>query len=55
MEIQRIEPFLQYFERVRERTRRVILCVPPERLEWSHKPGSFTLGDLVGHLGAIER
>ena len=55
MEIQRIDPFLDYFERVRERTRRVILCIPPEHLEWTHKPGAFTFGDLMRHLGAIER
>jgi uncharacterized damage-inducible protein DinB len=55
MEIQRIESFLDYFERVRERTRRVILCISPEQLEWTYKPGAFTFGDLVRHLGAIER
>lgn len=55
MEILRIEPFLDYFERVRERTRRVIACIPPESLEWTHKPGAFTFGDLIRHLGAIER
>lgn len=55
MEIRRIEPFLEYFERVRERTRRVILCIPPEHLEWSHRPGAFTFGDLIRHLGSIER
>ena len=55
MEITRIEPFLEYFERVRERTRRVIACIPPEYLEWTHKPGAFTFGDLIRHLGAIER
>jgi uncharacterized damage-inducible protein DinB len=55
MEIQRIEPFLQYFARVHERTRRVILRIPPEYLEWTYKSGAFTLGDLVRHLGAIER
>jgi uncharacterized damage-inducible protein DinB len=55
MEIPRIEPFLDYFERVRERTRRVLDCIPPERLEWTHKPGAFTFGDLIRHLGAIER
>lgn len=55
MEISRIEPFLDYFERVRERTRRVIACIPPEQLEWTHKPGAFTFGDLIRHLGAIER
>lgn len=55
MEITRIEPFLDYFGRVHERTRRVVLCIPPEHLEWTHKPGSFTFGDLLRHLGAIER
>jgi uncharacterized damage-inducible protein DinB len=55
MEIQRVEPFLDYLGRVRERTRRVVLAIPPEQLEWTHKPGAFTLGDLVRHLGAIER
>jgi len=55
MEVLRIEPFLDYFERVRERTRRVVMCIPPEHLEWSYKPGAFTFGDLVRHLGSIER
>lgn len=55
MEITRVEPFLEYFERVRERTHRVIACIPPELLEWSYKPGAFTFGDLIRHLGAIER
>jgi hypothetical protein len=44
LEIQRSEPFLEYFERVRERTRRVILCVPPEHLEWSHQRRCETPG-----------
>ena len=55
MEILHAESFLDYFERVRERTRRVILCIPPEHLEWTHKAGAFTFGDLIRHLGAIER
>ena len=55
MEITRIEPFLDYLERVRERTRRIIACIPPEHLEWTYKPGAFTFGDLIRHLGAIER
>jgi len=55
MEIQRIDPFLDYLRRVHERTRRVIACIPPEHLEWTHRPGAFTFGDLVRHLGAIER
>lgn len=55
MEIARIEPFLDYFERVRERTRRVIACIPAEHLEWRPRPGAFSFGDLIRHLGALER
>ena len=55
MEIHSIDPFLKYWESVRERTRRVVQCIPPDKIEWSHAPDRFTLGDLVRHLGAIER
>ncbi|HEU0014309.1 MAG TPA: DinB family protein [Longimicrobium sp.] len=55
MEITTIEPFLDYYGRFRERTRRVVLCIPPEHIEWTHREGAFTLGDTVRHLGAIER
>lgn len=55
MEITRIEPFLSYFEGFRARTRKVVMCIPPERLEWTHRDGAFTLGDVVRHLAAIER
>ncbi len=55
MEITHVGPFLEYFEGIRARTRRVIDCIPPERLEWSHAPGRFTFGDLIRHLAAIER
>ncbi len=55
MEIKEIAPFLDYYKRIRERTRRVVLLIPPEKLEWTYRPGKFTLGDLVRHLAAIER
>lgn len=55
MEIHSIGPFLDYWESVRKRTRRVVQCIPPENIEWSHTPDRFTLGDLVRHLAAIER
>ncbi len=50
-----INTFLQYFERVRHRTRRVVKCIPPDKLEWTYQEGKFTLGDLVRHLATIER
>lgn len=55
MEIRSVRQFLDYWDNVRGRTRRVVACIPPERLEWSHRAGTFTLGDLVRHLAAIER
>lgn len=55
MEILSVDQFLQYWESLRGRTRRVVACIPPERLEWSHRDGAFTLGDIVRHLAAIER
>lgn len=55
MEIRRVEPFLDYFERVRGRTRRVVGCIPPQHLEWAPKAGAFSFGDIVRHLGSIER
>ncbi|HEU5170618.1 MAG TPA: DinB family protein [Gemmatimonadales bacterium] len=55
MEIRWIPGVLEYWDSVRGRTRRVIACIPPDRLEWTWRPGKFTLGDLVRHLATIER
>ena len=55
MEIREAAAFFDYWEKVRGRTRRVVDCIPTERLEWTWQPGKFTLGDLVRHLAAIER
>jgi uncharacterized damage-inducible protein DinB len=55
MEITRIEPFLDYWEKVRARTLRVGRCVPDERFEEAHRPGGFSPGDLLRHLATIER
>jgi uncharacterized damage-inducible protein DinB len=55
MEYRSIQQFLEYWTSLRRRTRRVVTCIPPERLEWSHRAGAFTLGDLVRHLATIER
>jgi len=55
MEIQSAESFLGYFESVRDRTRRVVARIPAEHIEWAHKPGAFTLGDMVRHLAVTER
>jgi uncharacterized damage-inducible protein DinB len=55
MEIRSVQQFLDYWDGFRARTRRVVICIPPERIEWTFRAGTFTLGDLVRHLAAIER
>ena len=55
MEITSIQPFLDYFERVRERTMKLVKCIPPEKVEWTYREGKFTLGDLARHLAVVER
>lgn len=55
MEIQRIEPFVAYYARLRERTGRVVERIPPERIEWRPDDGAFSFGDILRHLAAIER
>jgi uncharacterized damage-inducible protein DinB len=50
-----VAEFVSWFERIRERTMRVAACVPPDQIEWTYKPGKFTLGDLMRHLASIER
>src|SRR5919197_310531 len=55
MEIRSVAQFLQYWESLRGRTRRVVTCIPPDHIEWSHRRGAFTLGDVVRHLATIER
>jgi uncharacterized damage-inducible protein DinB len=55
VQIRTATEFLDYWNSVRARTRRLVMCIPPDRLEWTHRHGAFTLGDLVRHLAAIER
>lgn len=50
-----LDEFLDHFDRVRQRTRRVADCIPADRVEWTYKLGAFTLGDLVRHLAVAER
>jgi len=55
MEIQSIDSFLEYFDKVHKRTARVARCMPADKIEWSYREGKFTLGDLVRHIATTER
>jgi uncharacterized damage-inducible protein DinB len=50
-----VTEFLDHFERVRQRTRTVAGLIPADHVEWTYKPGAFTLGDIVRHLATAER
>ena len=55
MEITSTSEFLDYFGKVRQRTLKVIACIPPEKFDWRYAEGKFSFADLIRHLGAIER
>ncbi|MEM9921298.1 MAG: DinB family protein [Bacteroidota bacterium] len=55
MQIQNTKDFLAYYARIRQRTLKVIDCIPQDQLEWTPQVGRFTLGDQVRHIAAIER
>lgn len=55
MEIRSISSFLSYYEKIRLRTNNVIAVVPPDRLEWTYRPGKYSIGDIIRHIACIER
>ena len=55
MEILKIESFIDYYEKTRQTTLKVVEVIPHDKLDWSYMTGKFTLGDVVRHIAAIER
>lgn len=55
MEIANTHAFLDYYEKVRQRTHKVIACIPPEKHDWRYAEGKFSFADIIRHLAAIER
>lgn len=55
MEITNVTTFLEYYEKLRGRTVRVIQCIPPDKMDWTPRAGKFTFADLIRHLAAAER
>ena len=49
------ESFVDYWRKFRARTTRVLDLVPADDLEWTHKEGKYTFGDVFRHLAGIER
>ena len=55
MEITSVKCFLEYYERIRERTVKIIKSIPPDKINWSPKEGKFTFTDNIRHIATIER
>ena len=55
MEIKDTTTFLQYYSRVKGRTRALFEFIPADKIEWTYKKGKFTIGDLIRHLALTER
>ncbi len=55
MIITEIESFLEYYSKIKNRTKRLFDYIPPDKIEWSYQKGKFTIGDTIRHLANIER
>jgi uncharacterized damage-inducible protein DinB len=55
METTTTREFLDYYEKVRQRTQKVIACIPAEKFEWTYREGKFSFADIIRHLATIER
>src|SRR6266850_4410129 len=42
MQIQDLNVFLEYREKVHQRTMRVARCIPPDKVEWSYQDGNLS-------------
>jgi len=47
--------FLNYFNKVHDRTMKVVRSIPPDQIDWRFRKDKFTLGDLVRHIAAANR
>lgn len=55
MEITSVKSFLLYYDKIRERTNKLIDTVPHDKLDWAYLPGKFSIADQIRHIATIER
>ena len=55
MEINSVDSFIYYYEKIRVRTNKLVAIVPPQQVEWSYRQGKYTIGDTIRHIACIER
>ena len=49
MDLKTFHDFLDYYEKVRLRTKTIVGFIPPDKMDWTYKKGKFTLADLIRH------
>ncbi len=47
--------FLNYFDKVHQRTMNVVRAISPDKVDWRFRADKFTLGDVVRHIAASNR
>ncbi len=55
MEITSSQSFVNYLDKVKDRTKRLFDFIPEDKLEWTYMLGKFTVGDQIRHMATIER
>ena len=55
MDLKTFHDFLDYYDKVRGRTKTIAGFIPPNKMDWTYREGKFTIADLLRHLAAIER
>ena len=55
MNLAAFHDFLDYYQKVRGRTKLIISKIPKDKIDWTYREGKFSFADLIRHLAAIER
>lgn len=50
-----IHNFLNYYQTLRQRTNKLLATIPEDYMDWTYKPGKFTIADQIRHIATIER
>lgn len=54
MDLKNFHDFLDYYDKIRGRTKLIISKIPKDKIDWTYREGKFTFADLIRHLAAIE-
>lgn len=55
MEFKDIQTFLDYYTKIKNRTKKLFEYIPADKIEWTYQKDKFTIGDIIRHLANIER